>query len=86
MFKKIAFITLASLALGGCSLASLTGNKAVSDQKDADMVATSTPTPAASPDSELSAMPSPGTGNDDKTLETDINNTVILNEDFSDIK
>ena len=90
MFKKIAVISLASLVLGGCSLASLTKtDTAVSDQKPGDaMMATSTPAPVVSPspDPELQAIPSNGTGNDDKTLETDINNTTILDENFSDIK
>lgn len=83
MLKKVMIVTLASLVLGGCSLdlKTLMGEGAVSDQQEA--VATATPGPTADP--ELQAQPSPGTGTDEKTLETDVNNTTILEEDFSDL-
>ena len=83
MLKKIMIVTLASLTLGGCSLdlKTLMGEGAVSDQQEA--LATATPAPTADP--ELGAMASPGTGSDEASLETDINGTTILNEDFSDL-
>ena len=87
MFKKIGLIALAALALGGCSLTAFTGtNTAVSDQKQSEVMATSTPVPTASPDTQLQAVPATSSNTDAASLETDINNTTILNEDYSDIK
>jgi hypothetical protein len=84
MVKKILVVSLAALALGGCSLdlKTLMGEGAVSDEQQ--VTATTTPAPAT--DTSLEAMPSPGTGSDDATLETDVNSTTILEEDFSDLE
>lgn len=86
MFKKIAIITLASLALGGCSLKDmLKTNTAVMDEKK-EVVATSTPVPTAIPsDKDLDSMKQTSSSTDVTSLETDIKGTTILPEDFSDL-
>lgn len=87
MLKKLAIITLASLALGGCNLKDyLRTNSAVMDEKK-ELTATSTPVPTqATPDKDLDSMKQTSSSTDVTSLETDVNNTVILNEDFADIK
>ena len=94
MLKKIALITLASLALGGCTLTNfLSTNKAATDASNTPPTATMTPVPmqpgSVSPsptaDPALEAMPSTSTSNDTQSLEQDIGNTKILNEDFSNL-
>ncbi len=74
MIKKITLVLLSALILGGCSLDfdTLMGNKAATDTN-------------TQVDTQLDAMPSPGVGNDTESLELDISNTVILEEDFSDL-
>ena len=86
MFKKIAIITLASLALGGCSLKDmLKTNTAVMDEKK-EVVATSTPVPIVIPsDKDLDSMKQTSSSTDVTSLETDIKGTTILPEDFSDL-
>lgn len=82
MIKKLTIVTLAALLLGGCSLdwQALMGNKAATDvQEDSN-------TMIKESDAELKAMPSPATSNDESSLETDINSTTILEEDFSDLE
>lgn len=90
MIKKIAILSLSAALLGGCTLADvLKPNNAATDvQSSPTAVSTPAPSPVVSapPDPELQAMPSTTTGTDDKSLETDINNTKVLNEDFSNIK
>lgn len=90
MLKKIAIITLASLSLGGCTLQDMfKTNTAVTDSKT-DVVATSTPVPTPpaneEPDEELDNMKPTSSSTDATSLETDTNNTTILQEDFSNIK
>jgi len=86
MIKKLTGIALASLLLGGCTLTDIfKPNEAVKDSQP-EVVATSTPAPVASSDPSLDAIPKTSTSSDEKSLETDINNTVILDEDFSDLK
>ena len=87
MIKKIAFLGISAILLGGCTLTdAFKAGNAAQDEKPA-VIATSTPTPipTSTPDAELQTIPSPGSGTDDKSLETDINNTIILEEDFSDL-
>lgn len=83
MFNKIAVLSISALLLGGCTLREVfqTGS-AVKDEK---VVTTTSPTPVATPDSELQAMPSTNSSNDVNSLEVDINNTTILDEDLSDM-
>lgn len=79
MYKKLLLVILAAIFLGGCTLlSSLTGNQAASDQQTGSLA-------SSAPDAALDAMPSPGTGTDEKSLEVDINSTTILDEDFSDL-
>lgn len=87
MLKKIAVITLASLALGGCSLKDmLSQGNAVMDENKQESVATSTPAPTyMEPDEELESMKQNSSSNDITSLEADINSTTILQEDFSDL-
>ncbi len=86
MLKKIAVVALASLALGGCSLKDmLKTNSAVMDEKN-EVVATSTPAPTyMEPDKDLDSMKQTSSSTDATSLETDINGTTILQEDFSDL-
>lgn len=87
MLKKIAFVTLASLALGGCNLTDLLkSNTAVMDEKKESVVATSTPAPTIlEPDKDLDNMKPNSSSTDVTSLETDINGTTILQEDFSNL-
>ena len=80
MLKKLAILTCSTILLGGCSLQNIMnlGNAAKDTQSPEATVTTS-------PDAQLQAMPSTAPSNDDKSLETDINNTTILDEDFSDL-
>jgi len=54
------------------------------------LTATPTPVPSATPtptpDSALESQPAVGSGTDDNSLESDINSTQILDEDFSDLE
>lgn len=86
MFKKIAILGSTAFLLGGCTLTdAFKLNNAA--RTEATPVATTTPVPLPSPspseDPELKAIPSPTSANDEKSLETDINSTMILKEDFS---
>jgi hypothetical protein len=86
MLKKIALITLSSLVLGGCTLTDIfkTNNAAMDEKKE--VVATATPAPTyMEPDKELDSMKQNSASTDVTSLETDVNNTIILTEDFSDI-
>lgn len=84
MIKKLAILGISAILLGGCTFTDVfKTDNAAQDEKPA-VVATSTPAPT--PDTQLQAIPSPLSGTDDSSLETDINNTVILDEDFSDLE
>lgn len=86
MLKKIALITLASVALGGCSLKDmLKTNNAVMDENE-EVVATSTPAPTyMESDKDLESMKQTSSSTEVTSLESDTNSTVILQEDFSDL-
>lgn len=84
MIKKIAILAFSSILLGGCTLLDVFKPSDAAKDTKKEVVATSTPAPA-SPDPNLEAMPSPKAANDVSSLETDINSTVILDEDFSDL-
>lgn len=83
MYKKIAILGISALLLGGCTLRDVfkTGT-AVKDEKTLSTTVSS-PVPVATPDSSLEAMPSTTTSTDVDSLEKDINNTKILDEDLS---
>jgi hypothetical protein len=89
MFRKLSLLLGASLLLGGCTLGSLTSKPG---DAATDAIATTTPSPvavaSASPvaDPELDKMPATSQSTDIDSIESDLNNTNILNEDFSDIK
>lgn len=86
MYKKLAILTLSAILLGGCTLSSaLKTSTAMTDSKLSSP--TPTPTPRALEDSDpvLSSVPPVSTSSDDKSLETDIGNTQILDEDFSNL-
>ncbi|MEI8232129.1 MAG: hypothetical protein WCG44_00115 [bacterium] len=84
MIKKIAIIAVSALLLGGCTLTDVfKTSDAAKDQKP--VVATSTPAPTTSADISLEAIPAPATATDVDSLEKDINNTKVLEEDFSDL-
>lgn len=86
MIKKLAILGISAILLGGCTFTDVfKTDNAAQDEKPA-VVATSTPAPTPTPDTQLQAIPSPLSGTDDASLETDINNTVILDEDFSDLE
>lgn len=84
MFKKLTLISLSALLLGGCTLLDVFKPSDAAKDINKEVVASSTPTPAP-PDPNLEAIPSPKAENDVTSLETDINSTVILDEDFSDL-
>ncbi len=82
MFKKLALILLSAVLLGGCTLGSLLKtDDAAKDTKPNTLM----PSPVSSSDPGLDAVPTPGSNNDISTLETDIKNTIILDEDFTDL-
>lgn len=86
MIKKIAIIATSAILLGGCTLGDmLKTNNAASDVKSDSPIVTSTPTPTTSPDVSLEAIPSTSNSTEVTSLEKDINNTKILDEDFSDL-
>lgn len=84
MIKKIAILVVTTLLLGGCTLPNIfKTEEAAKDEKK--MMATDSPVPTMSPDTRLDSIPSPTSANDMDSLEVDINNTIILEEDFSDL-
>lgn len=81
MLKKLTFIGLASVILGGCTLTdSLKSGSAVSTKSPDTQESKS-----VTIDKELEVMPSISTSTDTSSLETDIENTKILEEDFSNL-
>ncbi|MEI6690230.1 MAG: hypothetical protein WCL07_00610 [bacterium] len=90
MYKKIVIISLTSIILGGCSIVS--NKEAATDVSPTTSPApTPAPTiinPAASPivDPELEKIPNTSASTEINSIESDLNNTNILPEDFSDIK
>lgn len=88
MLKKITILAISGLMLGGCTLTDVFKVNNAANDTQTSPVATTTPNPSptATNDPELKTIPSPGSGNDEKSLESDINNSVILNEDYSNIQ
>lgn len=84
MFKKLTIISLSAALLGGCTLLDVFKPSDAAKDINKEVVATPTPT-STSPDPNLEAIPSPKAENDVTSLEADINATVILDEDFSDL-
>ena len=85
MSQKLALVTVLAVLLGGCSLTLPgMGNQAASDSAPSP-VAQGNVSESATPDTKLEAIPSPGTGTDTTSLEKDLNDTQILDEDFSNL-
>lgn len=84
MLKKLAIISASALLLGGCTLGNVFKTENAAKDEKPMAVATSTPVPVK-PDQELEVIPSVSTSNDVSSLESDIDNTKVLEEDFSDI-
>lgn len=83
--NKLLLILSSALLLGGCTLTSQLWSESATDAN----LASPTPTPhssqAPASDPALDAQPTPGTGTDYSSLESDLSSTVILEEDFSDL-
>ncbi len=78
MIKKIMLVFVTALLLGGCTLSDvLRPNQAAKDEATASTL--------PSPDQSLEAMPATSDSSDTASLEADINNTTILEEDFTDL-
>jgi len=79
MYSKIALIAVFTLILGGCTLTDyFKPNQSASDQQTTES--------GQVEDQKLEAMPSTSSNSDLDSLEADINNTVILEEDYSDLE
>ncbi|MFH2085647.1 MAG: hypothetical protein ABII21_02605 [bacterium] len=85
MIKKLALLSISALLLSGCTLGNSLKTSDAAQDSLPEAVMTS-PTPTTVPDPELQEMPSTSTTTDETSLETDINNTKILDEDFSDLE
>lgn len=80
--NKLILILAAALLLGGCTIGSnLMGNNATDSASY-----TPTPTSSAAPDPDLEAMPQTTSSSDESSIQTDLESTVILEEDFSDLE
>ncbi len=79
--KKLFLILVAGIILGGCTLASWREEAASDEQSQAAPSATTT----GQADTDLAKTPSLTSDNQVGDLETDINNTEVLNEDFADL-
>lgn len=85
MYPKILFILVASFLLGGCNI-SLNQQAAVDTKSPEPAQQASSPMPAEAADPELDAMQDTDSQTDVSSIELDLNNTVILPEDFSDLE
>ena len=84
MIKKLMALAIASILLGGCTLTDVFKTSDAAKDVKTNTAPTSTPTTISS-DTKLEAMPSTTTKNDVTSLEADIDSTIILDEDFSDL-
>lgn len=80
--NKLILILASAFILGGCTLSSQLFESTPNETNT--VVASPTPTPL--PDPELQAMPSPHTDSDPDSIEADLESTLILEEDFSDLE
>lgn len=83
--NKLILVLVAALVLGGCTLgAGMTKQSA----QDSSAPMSPSPTVQASmlPDAELEAMTKTSTETDVASIEKDLNETSILEEDFSDLE
>lgn len=85
MFKKLAILGIAAVLLGGCTARDIfKTNNAAEDQKPGE-IASPTPIATSSSDPGIQMMPSTSSSSEIDSLDTDINNTKILDEDLSDL-
>jgi len=78
--NKLILVGFCALLLGGCSLSSLIPSGG--ESTTGSPIATTTPTP----DSALESTEPVSSSSDATSLEIDLNNTVILDEDFSNLE
>lgn len=83
--NKVLLILVAAVILGGCTLSAGMNKQSSTDSVS---IMSPEPTPQASlmPDTELEAIPDTKNSTDKESIEADLNATVILEEDFSDLE
>ncbi len=84
--NKLILILAAALLLGGCTLGKNLMGQSARDESEPSVTPTTTPLASIMPDADLDQMPSTSTSSDQKSIETDLSSTVILDEDFSDLE
>lgn len=82
--NKLILVLAAALLLGGCTIGSKMMGQSATDMSSP--TPTSSPVSSTLPDSELDSIPSTTTSSDTSSIESDLNATVILEEDFSDLE
>ncbi|GAB4026180.1 MAG: hypothetical protein Fur0011_0920 [Candidatus Microgenomates bacterium] len=79
--NKFIIILTTAILLGGCTLGSkMTKKSEINSTPDAS------PTSSVFPDTDLDSLPATTTSSDISSIEQDLNTTVILEEDFSDLE
>jgi len=79
--NKFILILTTAILLGGCTL----GSK-MSKKSEINATPTASPTSSALPDSDLDSIPPTSSSSDSSSIESDLNATVILEEDFSNLE
>lgn len=79
--NKFILILTTAILLGGCTLGSQMTKKS-----EINTTPNSSPTSSVLPDSDLDSIPATTTSSDTSSIESDLNATVILEEDFSDLE
>ncbi len=79
--NKFILILTTAILLGGCTLGSQMTKKS-----EINTTLNSSPTSSVLPDSDLDSIPATTTSSDTSSIESDLNATVILEEDFSDLE
>lgn len=78
--KKLALVLAAAVLLGGCTL----GSKFMGRNDDAQKP-TPMPSSTVTTGTDIDSMPDISTSTDAKSIESDLNATIILDEDFSNL-
>ncbi len=86
MYKKLAIITVSALFLGGCTLTDVFKSGEAAKDENLKMEAIASTAPESSPDTSLETIPYTSTSSDVNSIEADVDSTVILEEDFSDLE
>lgn len=84
MKTKLIFLALSAFILSGCTLLPSKENAATDTQLQVSPVATSTPAPAEVDQVYVESQQT-SSNNDLDSLESDLNKTLIPDEDLSDI-